>query len=147
MLRTGWYLADPLLSAGISLLILWGAWRLLAEAVDVLLEAAPPGLDGERVRAALTGVDGVADIHDLHVWTVTSGFVALSAHLEVTDEREWQPTLLACTVLLRDRFGIAHATLQPERASSANADPFTGCTLDTPEGRAACLTALPGHRH
>lgn len=140
MLLTGWYLADPLLSAAIGLLILWSSWRLLAEAVNVLLEATPKGIDSERVRAALAEVDGVVGVHDLHIWTVTSGFVALSAHVEVHDERDWPATLVACAAVLRDRFGIAHATLQPEATSAAG--PFAGCTLDTPEGRTACLTAL-----
>lgn len=156
MLATGWYLADPLLSAGIGALILWGSWRLLKESVDVLLEATPKAIDPASVRAAMAGVPGVAGVHDLHVWTVTSGLVALSSHVEVTGDRPWQPTLLALTATLRDRFGIAHVTLQPEPAGDHHAPgDFRGCSLDTPAGRCACLVPAPGpvaggghpHRH
>ncbi len=143
MLATGWYLADPLLSAGIGLLILWGSWRLLRESVDVLLEATPVHVDPAEVRRAMIGVDGVAGVHDLHVWTVTSGFVAMSSHVEVTNRRAWQAVLSDLSELLRERFGIAHVTLQPEETSGAT-DPFPGCSLDSPEGRHACL--VPARR-
>jgi len=146
MLATGWYLADPILSAGIGVLILWSSWRLLRESVDVLLEAAPQGMDATEVRTAMAGVEGVAGVHDLHVWTVTSGLVALSAHVEVRDQGGWDPTLDALTGLLAERFGIAHVTLQPE---PANARPvgFAGCSLDTEEGRAACRMVIAAHRN
>jgi len=143
ILLTGWDLADPLLSAGIGALILWGAWRLLRDALDVLLEAAPGGLDPAEVRRAMEAAPGVVGIHDLHVWTVSSGLVALSAHVEVAVEgpgdRPWADLLPRLATLLRERFGIAHVTLQPEEAGgSAERDPFRGCTLDSPEGRAIC---------
>lgn len=144
MLATGWYLADPILSAVIGLLILWNAWRLLRETVDVLLEATPPGIEAPAVRAALRQVDGVAGIHDLHIWTVTSGLIAMSAHVELTGQRPWPEMLPDLGGVLR-RFGIAHITLQPEREDDLPADPYRGCTLDTPEGRAACA-ALASQR-
>ena len=143
MLLTGWYLADPLLSAVIGGLILWSSWRLMRESVEVLLEAAPRGVDMAALRAAMSAVPGVAGVHDLHVWTVTSGLIALSGHVEVTDEQEWHETLVALTTLLRDRFGIAHATLQPEEPQRLP-DAFRGCSLDSPEGRAACRVAATG---
>ncbi len=143
MLATGWYLADPLLSAGIGLLILWSSWRLLRESVDVLLEATPVHVDPAEVRRAMTSVNGVRGVHDLHVWTVTSGFVAMSSHVEVSGRRPWQAVLSDLSELLHERFGIAHVTLQPEEASGAT-DPFPGCSLDTPEGRRACL--VPAQR-
>ena len=133
MLATGWYLADPLLSAGIGLLVLWGAWRLLGESVDVLLEATPAGIDPAEVRVALSGLDGVEGVHDLHVWTVTSGLIALSAHVEVAAGADWYRLLPEASDLLAERFGIAHVTLQPEDAG-ALADAFRGCSLDSPEG-------------
>ena len=141
MLATGWYAADPLLSAGIGLLILWSSWRLLRESVDVLLEATPAHLDPAAVRGAMEGIAGVAGVHDLHIWTVTSGLVALSGHVEVSGERDWHDVLLDLTARLRDGFGIAHVTLQPEEPHGGS-DPFRGCSLDTPEGRAACLVSL-----
>jgi len=140
MLLTGWYLADPLLSAGIGVLILWNSWRLLREAVDVLLEATPAGIDARDVSAAVTDVAGVSGIHDLHIWTVTSGFLAMSGHVEVTDERGWTEILTELTRLLRERFGIAHVTLQPEPARAKRAESL-GCSFDSPEGQAICLGA------
>ena len=156
MLVTGWYLADPILSAGIGLLIVWGSWRLLRESVDVLMEATPQWIDPAALRAAMVAVPGVRNVHDLHVWTVTSGIIALSSHVEVDDGRDWHVLLQDLTTLLRVRFGIAHVTLQPE-TPGAHDDPFRGCSLDTPAGRNACRVPLVrsavvrdphrGHRH
>jgi cobalt-zinc-cadmium efflux system protein len=144
MLATGWYLADPLLSAGIGLLILWSSWNLLRESADVLLEATPRDIDARAVQADLLQSPGVAGIHDLHIWTVTSGLVAVSGHVEVTGDRDWSVLLQDLSTLLRDRYGIGHVTLQPEPAVEGGpADAL--CSFDTPEGRAACLTLL--HRH
>lgn len=126
MLATGWYLADPILSGGIGLLILWSSWKLLAESVDVLLEAAPKEIAPDAVIAAATTVPGVRDMHDLHIWTVTSGMVALSAHVTVDDFAAWPQTCDALDHLLEERFGIAHATLQPEAPDAAHPpDDFT----------------------
>jgi cobalt-zinc-cadmium efflux system protein len=152
MLATGWYLADPLLSAGIGLLILWNSWKLLRESVDVLLEATPHGIDADEVRAAMAATDDVDGVHDLHIWTVTSGLIALSSHVDVTGTRDWHAVLLDLSTLLRERFGIAHVTLQPEQSGTLP-DAFRGCTFDTPEGVAACLdgaVSMPvehEHRH
>jgi cobalt-zinc-cadmium efflux system protein len=154
ILLTGWNEADPILSAGIGLLVLWGAWRLLRESVDVLLEATPPGIDPDAVKRAMGEVPGVAGVHDLHVWTVTSGLVAMSAHVEVDAGAAWMPVLRELAALLRERFGISHATLQPEPAGESD-DPYRGCMLETPAGRQACLVpagpvaagASVGHRH
>lgn len=156
MLATGWYLTDPILSAGIGLLILWSSWRLLRESVDVLLESTPEGIEMADVRTALGAVDDVNGVHDLHVWTVTSGLIAMSGHVEVGDQRPWHDVLVDLSGVLRDRFDIAHATLQPE-VSDGDDDGFRGCSLDTEAGRNACRvavkTAIPasgsqhGHRH
>lgn len=143
MLATGWYLADPILSAGIGLLILWSSWRLLRESVEVLLESTPKGLEPAQVREAMAAVDGVAGAHDLHVWTVTSGLVALSCHVEVSGARPWDEVLDELTALLRTRFGIAHVTLQPETVATAS-DGGAVCSLDTESGRNACRVALAG---
>jgi cobalt-zinc-cadmium efflux system protein len=141
MLATGWYLVDPLLSAGIGLLILWSSWKLLRESVDVLLEATPARIDAADVRSAMVAVDGVDDVHDLHIWTVTSSLIALSSHVEISGDRDWHAILLDLSTLLRERFGIAHVTLQPEQADSLP-DAYRGCSFDTPEGVAACLDAI-----
>jgi cobalt-zinc-cadmium efflux system protein len=115
---TGFHRADPIASLLIALLILPRSWELLRDAVGVLLEATPPGLDVEQVRARLCRVDGVVDVHDLHAWTITSGMPALSAHVTVTDAALADrgvgailDELSACTTTL---FGIEHATFQIE---------------------------------
>ncbi len=151
---TGWYAADPILSVLIGGLVVFGAWSLLRESVDVLLEAAPRGVVIADVRRAMDAVPGVEGVHDLHIWTVTSGLIALSAHVETDDVAGWEPCMTTLATMLREKFGIAHVTLQPEppRAARGNWD---RCSIDAPEGRAACLTAagpLPrvahaGHRH
>ena len=141
MLATGWYLADPLLSAGIGLLILRGAWRLLSESVNVLMEATPAHIDSDAVRAALCTVEGVENVHDLHVWTVTSGLVALSGHIEIARGAPIAPILEESAALLRERFAIAHVTLQPEEPHLLS-DAFRGCSLDSPEGLAACRVGV-----
>jgi cobalt-zinc-cadmium efflux system protein len=145
MLATGWYLADPILSAGIGLLILWSAWQLLRESTEVLLEATPSDIDPVVVRRDMGTVPGVTGVHDLHIWTVTSGLVALSAHVECDREREWNDVLVDLAALLRERFGIAHVTLQPEIGSLPAA--LAQCSLDTPEGRAACLSHRAAIHH
>ena len=142
MLVTGWYLADPILSIGIGLLILRSAWRLLWDSVDVLLEATPAHIDPAAVRQAMQQVRGVEGVHDLHIWTVTSGLVALSGHVEVNEGRDWHEMLVELATLLRKRFGIAHVTLQPEQHRRLP-EPFRGCSLDSPEGQSACLVPIP----
>lgn len=112
-----WYLADPLLSLVLSALLLWSAWRLLRETVDILLEAAPRSLDVRAIQRVLSSAPGVADVHDLHVWSVASNFVALSGHVRLQaapDCREHQQILRHLRQLLRERFGIRHVTLQLE---------------------------------
>lgn len=141
MLATGWYLADPILSAGIGMLILWSSWRLLRESVEVLLESTPKGIDSAQVREAMAAVNGVVGAHDLHIWTVTSGLVAMSAHVEVTDDRDWHEVLENLTALLRAQYGIAHVTLQPETVDEASGSDAV-CSLDTEAGRNACRIAL-----
>ena len=146
MIATGWYLADPILSAGIGLLILGSSWRLLRESVEVLLEATPGDIGPADVRAAMVEVVGVSGVHDLHVWTVTSGLIAMSGHVEVTGRRDWQAVLSDLTGLLRAEFGIAHVTLQPEE-SHGDGIRFDGCSLDTPAGYVACRAAVNGRVH
>lgn len=150
---TGWYAADPILSAVIGGLIVFGAFSLLRDSVDVLLEAAPRGMVMAEIRTAMLGVPGVSGVHDLHVWIVTSGLTAMSGHVETGDTDRWPQTQKALTQMLQDRFGIAHATLQPEPPRSAQ-EPEDRCSIDDPDGRTACLSstrtpvvAPDGHAH
>jgi cobalt-zinc-cadmium efflux system protein len=114
----GWTLADPVASVIIAVLVLRGAWRLMDDAVHVLMEGAPPHIDVDAVRAALAAEPGVVTVHDLHVWTITSGMICVSVHVVVPTSAlapDGGPELLRrLSDLLRARFGIAHATIQIE---------------------------------
>ncbi|MFT3855785.1 MAG: cation diffusion facilitator family transporter [Ilumatobacteraceae bacterium] len=111
---TGWGWVDPIVGAGIGLFILPRAWRLGRDAVRVLVQAAPQGIVIDDVRGALLDRPGVADVHDLHVWTLTSEMDVLTAHLVVATGHTSQAVLDDARHLLQDRFGLAHATLQVE---------------------------------
>ena len=112
VLAAGWERADPVASLVIAGLILLGSWRLLKEPVDVLLEAAPSGMDVSAIGAAMAAESDVVEVHDLHVWTVTSGFPALSAHVVVVAGCDRDRVLRRVERVLHDRFGITHTTLQ-----------------------------------
>jgi cobalt-zinc-cadmium efflux system protein len=114
ILLTGWYLADPLISVFVGLLILVGAWRLVRESVDILLEAVPKGIDMSAVHSAIRSLDGVEEVHDLHVWTLTSGFIAMSGHAVIRDPARYKEVLEAVHELMHDRFNISHVTVQVE---------------------------------
>lgn len=124
---TGSTLVDPVASLAVALLILPRTWHLLRDAVDVLLEASPRGIDLGEVRAHMTGLDGVKDVHDLHAWTITSGLPVLSAHVVV------DPAVLtgghsaamldALQDCLRGHFDVAHSTFQLEPAGHAEHEP------------------------
>lgn len=111
---TGWTPIDPLLSLGIGALIVVSSLRLLRQALHGLMEGAPFNIAPEQVGQALAAVPGVASVHDLHIWNVAPEQVMLTAHLVVRDLRQWETVLDACHALLAERFGIEHATLQPE---------------------------------
>ena len=116
MLTTGWYYADPLLSVAIGLYILPRTWKLLMEAVGVLLEGTPSDVNMTAVREALVAVPGVAGVHDLHVWTLTSGVNALSAHVVLGDDGRHDPVLDGIRKRLAQGFEIHHVTVQVEGA-------------------------------
>ncbi|MEN8160736.1 MAG: cation diffusion facilitator family transporter [Myxococcota bacterium] len=118
-----WRIADPLASLAISVLVLRSAWGLLRETTDVLLEAAPPHLDVEELRAALEAEAGVGSVHDLHVWTITSGMVSLSCHVHCTPGADGHDVLVRLQQLLGQRFDVHHATLQIEPAGFEEAAP------------------------
>lgn len=122
MWQTGWYTVDPVISVAISLVILVGAFRLVRDAVDVLLEATPAHVDMEAVKELMVQTPGVIGIHDLHVWTISSGIYALSAHLVVPDPLACNndEILSAVKHKLYDRFGIDHTTIQIESATYAH---------------------------
>jgi cobalt-zinc-cadmium efflux system protein len=113
----GWRWADPAVSVAIAVLVLYSSWDLLKESVSVLLEGAPGHIDVDAVRGAMMEVAGVEDVHDLHVWTITSGMDALSAHAVVNDvpgRRAASEILYDLHCMLHDRFGLHHLTIQIE---------------------------------
>lgn len=111
--RFGWLWADPLASILIALLVVWSAWTLVRDSAHVLMEGAPAHIDARAVEAAIAGVPGVVGVHDLHVWTITSGFDALSAHARVAG-RLPDEVLRDIRDVLTRRHGITHSTIQLE---------------------------------
>lgn len=114
---TGWRYADPLIGAGIGLFILPRTYKLTAQAVRILMEVAPPGLDVEQVRKRILTVPGVADVHDLHIWTVTSGMETATGHVVLADGADLHPVLDQVTTLLAEEYHVTHATIQCEPGS------------------------------
>lgn len=110
---TGWVLVDPIVSVALALLILVGAWRLVRESTDILLEAVPSTVSMPEVQRRMLGVAGVTAVHDLHVWTVTSGMVAMSGHAVVPDLRAHPEVLDGIRAEMAD-LGIGHVTIQLE---------------------------------
>lgn len=111
---TGWRYADPLIGAGIGLFILPRTWKLSAQAVRILMEVAPPGLDVEEVRQRILALPGVADVHDLHIWTVTSGIETATGHVVLAEGADLHPVLDRVTALLAQEYHVTHATIQCE---------------------------------
>ncbi len=123
IMLTGWELADPIVSIVISVLIAASAWSILRDSVDVLLEAAPPGLDTEEIGYSMAALPGVEQVHDLHVWQITSGLPMLSAHVLVSADADCHAIRRRLEAQLREDFEIDHTTLQVEHLASQ--DPLT----------------------
>lgn len=114
MITTGWYYADPLISAGIGLFILPRTWTLLRESIGVLLEGTPADVNLALARETLAGVRGVVGVHDLHVWSLTSGVNAMSAHVVIQDMASAAETLTALHARATNDLKLAHVTIQLE---------------------------------
>ena len=117
MLFTGWYFADAVISVAIAVLILYTSWELVRESVDILMQSVPRGIDAAEVQQAMEQVSGVIKVHDLHVWSVTSGVFTLTAHAVVCPEGSAQGILDAIEDRLKSRFDIEHTTIQLETES------------------------------
>jgi len=111
---TGWTFFDPLVSVLIGLLIIYSAWRLLWDVVNILMQGVPPHIDLDGIKQEMLSVDGVIGLCDLHIWSLTSEVESLSAHVVVEDMGRNKEILEKLTCLIRDRFGINHVTLQIE---------------------------------
>jgi len=116
ILLTGWSVVDPLLSVAIAGLIAVGAWRIVRETTDILLEAVPKGIDMSQLVTDMKKVAGIQDVHDLHVWGITSGMNALSCHVLISDTltSESSAILQALDTMLSEKYGIGHSTVQCE---------------------------------
>jgi cobalt-zinc-cadmium efflux system protein len=112
ILITGWEYADPLVSVLIGLLVLGSSWTIIRDSVTVLLEASPRGIRVEEVGTAMASVPGVVEVHDLHVWTITSGFPALAAHVMVERDSDCHAKRRDLEAMLAERFGLEHTTIQ-----------------------------------
>ena len=112
ILTTGWEYADPAVSVLIGVLVLGSSWGILRDSTQILLEGSPAGTDVQEVGRAMAGMAGVTQVHDLHVWTITSGFPALAAHVLVGRDVDCHLKRLELEAMLRDRFGLEHTTLQ-----------------------------------
>jgi cobalt-zinc-cadmium efflux system protein len=111
---TGWMLFDPLVSILIGLLIIYSAWRLLWDVVNILMQGVPPYIDLDNIKQAILSVDGVTGLCDLHIWSVTSQVDTLSAHVVIEDMGRNKEILQKLTSMINHRFGINHVTLQIE---------------------------------
>jgi cobalt-zinc-cadmium efflux system protein len=125
---------DPIVSAGVCLLILWSSGRLVQDSFHVLMEGAPAHLDVSAIQKALREVPGVIEVHDLHVWTITSGFVSLSAHLKIPRGRDIQEVIRKAQQAVSSRFNVVHTTFQPEIAEEAGCE-TASCPDVPPEFR------------
>jgi cobalt-zinc-cadmium efflux system protein len=117
VLATGWRYADPLAGLAIGLLVLASSWTILRDSVSILLESTPAGIDAQAVGRRLAEVEGVVEVHDLHIWTITSGFPALSAHVLVGRGDDCHARRLELEKILADEFGLGHTTLQVEHVT------------------------------
>jgi cobalt-zinc-cadmium efflux system protein len=119
ILATGWTEADALVSIVIAVLIVWSAWGILRDSTAILMEATPSGIDGREVGRSIAEMPGVTNVHDLHVWTITSGFDALSAHVLVARGDDCHARRREIEQMLARTYGIEHTTLQVDHVEDA----------------------------
>jgi len=114
VMMTGWNLIDPIIGAGIGLFIVPRTWGLLRQAIHILLEGTPPEVNVALLEERLRSIPGVIEVHDLHVWTVTSGLDAMSGHLVAEDTKRSDEILSSASLMLGNEFGLQHTTIQIE---------------------------------
>ncbi|GAE08374.1 cobalt-zinc-cadmium resistance protein CzcD [Paenibacillus sp. JCM 10914] len=117
MMLFGWYIADPIISILVAVLILRSAWRIIQNTVHILMEGAPGHMDTDSVKQSLLAIDGVKSIHDVHIWTITSSFESFTCHLVVTDTANSYTVLQQAIHKLEEEFGLSHVTIQVENES------------------------------
>ncbi|MEK5441121.1 cation diffusion facilitator family transporter [Fredinandcohnia sp. FSL W7-1320] len=117
MLLFEWYIADPIISVIVAILILKSAWGVLTHSIHILMEGTPITIDQKEVKATLEEIEGVIDVHDLHIWTITSGIDSLTCHILIKDDYDSQEILQQSIDKIRDKFKIEHTTIQIEKSS------------------------------
>lgn len=122
MLLFDWYIADPIISVVVALLILKSAWGVIKQAIHILMEGTPITIDANKVAQTLLGIKGVKDVHDLHIWTITSGLDSLSCHLLIEDAMDSQEILQQAVNLIEEEFKIQHTTIQVEKSDLQHAE-------------------------
>jgi cobalt-zinc-cadmium efflux system protein len=120
VLTTGWQQADPLAGMAIAVLILGSSWTILRDSVSILLESSPPGIDAEEVGHRMAAAEGVVEVHDLHIWMITSGFPMLAAHVLVRQGDDCHARRRELELMLAREFGLDHTTLQVEHAGESS---------------------------
>jgi cobalt-zinc-cadmium efflux system protein len=122
VLATGWDRFDPLASLAVAALMVWASWKLLRESTLIFMEAAPGDIDPDEVGRAIVAEADVVEVHDLHVWTVTSGFPALAAHVLVEPDADCHAARRRLEHVVHERFGITHTTLQVDHVARRSQD-------------------------
>lgn len=122
MLVFDWYIADPIISVLVALLILKSAWGVLQQSIHILMEGTPTTMDKEETMQMLKDIDGVLDVHDLHIWTITSGLDSLSCHVVVDEKEDEQVVLQKAIQLVHERLKIEHTTIQIEKPAFEHPD-------------------------
>ncbi|MFO7965872.1 MAG: cation diffusion facilitator family transporter [Desulfobacterales bacterium] len=129
---TGWYIADLVASVCVGVIILWNTWNFIKRSIAILLESTPEDIDYNEVRDSLLSIDHVEHVHDLHIWTITSGMPVLTVHIGLSDEccrrNHWAFCLERAKTLIRERFGISHTTIEIENCETMC--PATGCQFE-----------------
>lgn len=122
MMFFSWYIADPIISVFVSLLILKSAWGVTAHALHILMEGTPLHIDRDEVKKALEHIEGVVDVHDLHIWSITSGFDSLTCHMRIENGTQSQHILQEAINLMKNQFHIDHTTFQLESPENKHDD-------------------------
>lgn len=115
-----WYIADPIISVVVALLILKSAWGVIKHAIHILMEGTPITIDQNEVKQVLANIKGVVDVHDLHIWTITSGLDSLSCHIVIQDDADSQNILQQAIQIIEQKYKIEHTTIQVETARIAH---------------------------
>jgi cobalt-zinc-cadmium efflux system protein len=122
MLLFSWYIADPVISVIVALLILKSAWGVVKQSIHILMEGTPITINQDEVKKALEGIEGVMNVHDLHIWTITSGLDSLSCHLLIEGDKDGQEILQKAINKIEQVFKIQHTTIQVEKSNVQHSD-------------------------